>query len=64
MDKNFSKTVRRDIKLPNARKYPDILEILSIEYVIFHSFIHLRTLEDNAKVEEVTKLIEISFIEY
>ena len=47
----FSETVKRDKKAPNARKYPNILETICIEYGIIHKFIRPRTPEHNSKVE-------------
>ena len=60
----FSDTVRRDKKASHARKYPNILENLCIEYGIIHKFIRPRTPEHNGKVKKVIRLIKTSFIEH
>ena len=57
----FSETIKRDKSSPHARKYPNILEALCIEYGIVHKYIRPRTPEHNGKVERSHRIDQDKF---
>ena len=57
----FSEAVKRNVKAPHARPYPNILEQACIEFGIMHKFIRPRTPEHNGKVERSHRIDQDKF---